>query len=121
MTEKMSDKEYNKLMGEIRSLSARYTAMASPTEVHTNNGVYGFKVKCPYCKEIVEYENIWLPLSDGTRWLYNVPVICRRCYMKFKICSVTHRIYMNALRLKVVRELTAYYLVKKRESILKGG
>ena len=95
MTDTMSDQEMNALRHEISHLEATYSKKVRPINMRKTAGdTNSFVVRCPYCEKRIEYGNVdILIFSEFKSWFYGIPVLCRNCYMKFKITSMLYKIY----------------------------
>ena len=84
MTDKMSDKEIQKLFDRLVFLRNKYTHHTSPYYVkHMQDDRYEIKFICPFCKSHMHYKNYHL---QG-KYIYNSFVPCRKCHMRFFVCS----------------------------------
>jgi len=88
MTDKMTDKEVLQLKKEILRARRKYY----PCSVHlklkkTKKNRYDLKVKCPFCKEVMDYKNCFL--RNGIH--YYIGVACRKCYIRFDVTSPLYR------------------------------
>lgn len=110
MTDKMSDREVHELFDKLVVFRNKYTSHASPYFVkHMHDDRYEIKVKCPFCKSNLHYENYYL---QG-KYIYNSFVPCRKCHMRFFVCSPL---------IRIARKFTFLAPVKKRVmKVLKRG
>jgi len=89
MTESMTNQEIEKLGKDVLELTSKHTKYTVPLSMKNSGvNVFEFKVKCPHCKQIIEYKNclIWNKFSYGF-W-----VICRNCHLRFFIVSSIQRL-----------------------------
>ena len=103
MTNDMTDKEILELKNEILISISKYTAFTRPLKIRKMyNGNYEFKVKCPFCKEILIYKNCRIK----NRFTYGFNLICRKCLLKFFVVSAIQSIaYANYSKVRVLRDL----------------
>lgn len=84
MTDEMTNEEIIGLFKEIKRLRNKYMKQTVPLSVKKEGGKrYRIKVKCPYCRKIIEYGNFYLQ----KRLLYRSYMTCRECYMRFYVLS----------------------------------
>ena len=114
MTDNMSNEELKGLIHRISHLEAKYYKRVRPIKTQRYNGTYSFKVRCPFCAEVIEYNNISLGLLSASKsWIYGVPVICRHCYMRFKITNLAYDIYATNSSVMAL----AYAYLKRRKQV----
>lgn len=91
MTDNMADEEILELKNEILELK-KYYAYAIPIKTKgIKRKIYDLTVKCPFCKEIVEYKNCFIE----NRFKYMFFVVCRKCSHRFFIMSTLKKLQMN--------------------------
>ena len=123
MTDTMSDQEMNDLRHEISHLDATYSKIRT-RPVHMKKMVedaYSIVVHCPHCEKRIEYGNVdILIFSEFKSWFYGIPVLCRNCYMKFKITSLPYKIYGDHIpKLKLLAKVYLKFVRKLGEIRIK--
>ncbi len=96
MTDTMTDEEYEKLLCDTVDAWRKYRLYAVPISVKKNeNGTAYFKIKCPHCNKIVEYDNFAEInfMSD-----FNL-TFCRKCRGRFFLAS---RLYIYKTKAHVM-------------------
>jgi anaerobic magnesium-protoporphyrin IX monomethyl ester cyclase len=86
----LTDKEFSKLHDEVLQLNQTYfkNDAIALRQVRTGKDVYSVTVRCPYCNTLVEYNNMYLFAYLGSnKYVWAVPVLCRTCFMKFRVTS----------------------------------
>ena len=86
----LTDKEFSKLHDEVLQLNQTYfkSDAIALRQVRTGKDVYSVTVRCPYCNTLVEYSNMSLFVYLGSnKYVWAVPVLCRNCFMKFRVTS----------------------------------
>ena len=87
MTDKMTDEEIIKLKEEILNARRKYYPYSITLKIRKQNDHrYNLKVKCPFCKEVMDYKNCFI----DNRFHYNFWAACRKCNMRF---CVVNRLY----------------------------
>ncbi len=110
MTYKMTDGEFNQLKQEIDKALAKYRKIVKPLSLKkTGNKRYELKVKCPYCKQEIEYRNFVI----GNKIYYILYVMCKNCSRKFHIGGslmlFLHKNYDKLKKFKNMKDnLTSY-------------
>jgi hypothetical protein len=92
----LTDKEFDKLRNEVLQLNQTYFKNSAIVlkKVRTGDSIYSMTVRCPFCNELIVYNNINLFLYTGAREsIYAVPVLCKNCFMKFKMVSRLYSLY----------------------------
>lgn len=113
MTDNMTNEEFNQLIDSVWENSIKYSGYIRPIEFkRSGKDRMDFKVRCPFCKEVIEYKNCLVknPIY------YSQQVACKKCMMRFFFAS---RLY--TLTTKYYRQfdfLRKNYLSIK-ESLLK--
>jgi len=84
MTETMTNEEVKNLKNKIASLISEYYYFVSLIWIkRTGKKQYSAKIKCPFCKETMIYKNLFI----NNVWTYSLPLVCRKCYMKFFVVA----------------------------------
>jgi len=113
MTNKMTDEEFNELIDAVWRNSIKYSGYVRPLKAKkTGKDTRDFTVRCPFCKEVIEYKNCLVTKP----FLYSHQVACKKCRMRFFFAS---RLY--TLTIKYYRQfdfLRKNYLMI-RENLLK--
>ena len=92
MTDNMSDEEILGLKKDILKARREYYPNTLPLQIKIEkNKRYMIKVKCPLCKEIIEYHNC----SFSNKFHYQYIVACKNCYMRFFIFSRLYKFEMD--------------------------
>ncbi|MDP3026147.1 MAG: radical SAM protein [Nanoarchaeota archaeon] len=89
MTNKMNNEEILQLKKEIIEARRKYYKYIMPIRIKSDKKTkkrYKFLVKCPFCREKVEYKNC----NIQNKFYFNHQVYCRKCGMSFYVIS---RIY----------------------------
>ncbi len=91
MTEKMSNEEILQLKKDIIE-ARKYYPYSIPLNIKKEKDKkYSVKVKCPFCKEIIEYKNCYF--DNILR--YNLLSVCKKCYMRFFTVSKIYKLEMD--------------------------
>ena len=103
MTNSMTDKEIKKLKKDILEAISKDSKFIKPTSIRKmGEQEYEVKVKCPYCKEIIEYKNCFIK----NKFTYGFNLVCRNCHMRFFVVSFIQKIaYANYSRTRALRDL----------------
>jgi radical SAM superfamily enzyme YgiQ (UPF0313 family) len=91
MTESMSDKDIKKLSKKLLKEFSRNVKFISPISVkieNKNKKTYSLKVKCPFCKNIINYGNCFIP----NKFTYGFNLICRECAYRFFVVSILQKL-----------------------------
>jgi len=84
MTNGMSDEEINQLKNTITVLHFKHRYFTSPILMkETWEDIYEFKVKCPFCENVLDYKNLFVE----NKWTYSLPLVCRSCHLTFYVVS----------------------------------
>ena len=115
MTNSMTDEDMSRLKMDITRALAMHRYRNSAQIIYMKKKskyLYNLKIKCPFCKEKIEYQNF---RTKNKLYFVNV-LICRNCYMHFivtsSVKSLIYRFY------SVLYPLMGYY-VKIRNRRLK--
>ena len=103
MTDNMTDKELNELRDKVLLLYDKYRKTVRPLWIkNSGENLYSFKVKCPYCQSIVEYNNCFATNAK----VYSFHMTCRNCGYRFYITDPIH-FFVHALvsRFTIVAKL----------------
>jgi len=115
MTNSMTNQELKNLDKDLALALAKYRKFIKPiSSKRTGKNIYKFKVKCPYCNEIIEYKNCLIKNSFS----YSFNVICRNCSMRFFITNSLRKfVYEHYDKLKKLRdlELDIIKFIKKKK------
>jgi len=105
MTEKMSNKEIEKLKSDILAALVKYRRSIFPISIKKMEGnKYEVKIKCPYCKEIINYRNFYIK----NKIFFGSFMTCRKCKMRFGISSPLKRLVYSLYHL--VQPFTRSYV-----------
>ncbi|MFH1358703.1 MAG: radical SAM protein [archaeon] len=113
MTNNMSDKDFKKLADEVVGATGNYCKIIKPLSVVKKGyQTYDVKVKCPFCKEKINYKNCSIenPLS------YSFNLVCRNCHMRFFVANFLRRLaYQHHSKIRVLRsyQIRALNYLKK--------
>jgi superfamily II helicase len=84
MTDKMSDKEFEKLKRDVLAAYIRHRKSAKIISIKKEKGRrYSLRVVCQFCKKTNEYKNFDL----SSPLYFSEWIICRNCNMRIKISS----------------------------------
>jgi len=84
MTEKMSDKEFKKLINEVLDTEGKYCKFITPLSLKkTNSEVFDVIVRCPFCNQIITYKNCIIK----NKFSFDFNLVCRNCKMRFYVAS----------------------------------
>jgi len=113
MTDKMSDKELEQLKNTIivLNLKRRYFAKTISIKKIQEN-VYEFKVKCPFCKNVLVYKNLFI--ENKRKWLYGFPLVCRKCHLTFFVVSFVRRIIYRSPDFVLIKLANLYFYLRRR-------
>jgi len=78
MSDTMNEQEFNQLKLDIKSAYILVDKYVSPFRISTVDDVYGFSIKCPYCRKVSDYRNYLPP----TKHLNGRTISCRNCRMR---------------------------------------
>lgn len=88
MTDKMTDNEILQLKKDIVEARRKYARYVIPLKIKKmSKERYKVKVKCPFCHQIINYENC--PIKNKFRYRFMMP--CRKCRMQFWIVSFLYK------------------------------
>lgn len=88
MTNNMTNQEILQLKKDILEARRRYSYYIVPYKIKKiGKKKYDLLVKCPYCKETINYKNCFL----DNKFHYNMYVSCRNCHMRFFIVSSLYK------------------------------
>ncbi|MAH03330.1 hypothetical protein CMI39_00920 [Candidatus Pacearchaeota archaeon] len=97
MTDNMTDEEIEELKEEIINARRKYSFYILPLKIKKESkNKYNLLVKCPYCKENINYKNCLIE----NKFHYAMHVSCRKCHMRFFVVSRLYKIgvdYYNEL------------------------
>ena len=88
---KMSDKDYKEMVREVLKAKAKYTKYVVPYKISKmRNGRYDLWVKCPFCKQKINYKNVFLK----SKLFYSTYPACKNenCHSRFFICSRAYKL-----------------------------
>jgi radical SAM superfamily enzyme YgiQ (UPF0313 family) len=89
MTDDMSDEEIRELDKALLILFSKYAKFVRPQYIKkTSKNIYSLKIKCPFCKENIIYNNCVI----SNPFTYGFHLICRNCRMRFMIVSAIQRL-----------------------------
>ncbi len=89
MTDSMSDEELKNFRKKMLKAYRAHIRFVRPISIKdTGNERYRFEVKCPFCKEIVIYNNCYIK----NKYTYGFNIICKNCCMRFFIVSIAQKI-----------------------------
>lgn len=92
MTDNMTDKEVLELKKDILEARRKYYFYAIPSKIKKmSEEKYEIRVKCPFCKEILNYKNCFIE----NRLRINMWTPCRECNMRFFIVSKLYKFEMD--------------------------
>jgi len=112
MTDNMSDVELNRLKDEITISFIKYRKnVRLLSKLRRGENIYSVKVKCPYCKCMVGYNNFFV----NNIYNYCFHMICRNCSYRFFIVDPV-RYFANAL-FSEFSSLAKLWLKLKRISV----
>src|SRR3989339_1370481 len=104
MSGTMTDRELEKLKYDIYEAELRYRFYAVPKSLKkTEDNTYNIKVKCPHCKEIIEYKNY--SITYKLYFLYLM--YCRNCRKRFFVVSGAYMVISKIMLL--------FYLMMPKE------
>jgi hypothetical protein len=85
MTEKMSNEEFDELKKKVYSYQIKYSNFIVPERIsHAGNkDIYDLDVKCPFCHQIINYKNWFIP----NKYYHHNKVFCKNCMMSFHVVS----------------------------------
>jgi len=116
MTDKMTDKEIEKLRKEMLKAAIKYTKIVVPLSIkNMRDNRYEVKVKCPFCKKKTTYKNFCI---ENKRYFYEKLIVCRNCNMRFGISSSIRKIIHNPVLYPAFQPLLRKY-VRLRNDLLK--
>ena len=84
MADNMTDEEVSDLKNEIFEMKRKYYPYVKPIKIkQTGKKIYEIKVRCPFCKNIIDYKNWLIEIP----WHYTIFAVCRCCPYRFYIVS----------------------------------
>jgi anaerobic magnesium-protoporphyrin IX monomethyl ester cyclase len=115
MTDSMSDKDFAELKKEVLESTGKYLKFSRPISIqHMGNRRYSIKVKCPFCKEFVEYKN---GIIRNPR-TYSLFLVCRNCKMRFfavsRLAEIGYRFYPAARKVRDLQIKMKNYIGRLR-------
>lgn len=113
MTKNMTDEELKEFDKDRLKAIAKYKKYIKPiSNKKIKDNIYEFKVRCPFCKEVIEYKNCRI----NSIFSYSFLVICRNCGMRFYITNLLRKfVYENYDKFKKLRDLQLKFLEKIRK------
>ena len=99
MSQTMTDREYKTMCYEIDSYKSKHASRAFAhivTSYGVREGLHSIRLKCPFCREKVVYNNVLLdksPFNEVYRntfggMVYQTTLACRRCSKRIEVvCS----------------------------------
>lgn len=101
MAEKMTDEEFRQLKKDVFDAESKGRMRVRPISIKKmDRNNYSLKVRCPYCKETVEYNNCFIK----SRLTYGFNIICRNCHMRFFVVSFIQKIaYSHYSKIRDIR------------------
>jgi len=113
MTDRMSDKEIEQLKNMVIVLNLKCRYFANPISMKkTRKNVYELKVKCPFCRNVLVYKNLFM--ENKLKWLYSVRLVCRRCNLTFFVVSFIRRIIYRSPDFVLLKLMNLYYYLRRR-------
>jgi len=110
MTNNMSNEEMEVLRKKVFELSSKYRIYIQPLSIHKIKfNTYLIKIKCPFCQEIVEYEN--MPIFN--KYNYGLYVLCQKCHMRLTIVSLFQKMVYNNYS-KLDKFVSFYLSIRKK-------
>jgi anaerobic magnesium-protoporphyrin IX monomethyl ester cyclase len=100
MTEEMTNKEMHDLANKVRYLRNLVKRVVPISVKKSDKKGYKVSLKCPYCKDICNYDNYYLQ----SRSLYKGWSYCRHCNMRFLVVSMLVRASEVSPKLSLVSE-----------------
>lgn len=92
MTDKMTDSEILQLKKDIVEARRKYAYYVIPLKIKKRaKDRYGVQVKCPFCHQIIKYENCLI----RNRFRYQFMLPCRKCKLRFWITSFFYKIEVD--------------------------
>ncbi|MDO8517089.1 MAG: radical SAM protein [Nanoarchaeota archaeon] len=85
MSDKITDKEFKQLIGEVNYATSKYYQFTKPNYIKEmdRKNYYEVEVKCPFCNEVIKYKNCFIT----NKFSYSFNMVCRNCHMRFFITS----------------------------------
>ncbi len=116
MSETMTEKELEKLKIDIYEAELKYKIYAVPNSVEQHkDGTGNFNVRCPHCREIIDYKNY--PLA--TKLYFYYMAYCRSCRRRFFIVSSMYKTVFAIIVLLFA--VSPYRLKKLLHDLLQKG
>ena len=115
LTNTMTNQEVSELKTKVLDMVSKYTKFIRPRRLKKmKNGNYEVEIKCPFCKEIINYKNCQIQ----NRFSYGFSLICRKCSLRSFIVSPLQKFaYANYSWVRTFRDLELKilgFLKKKR-------
>lgn len=114
----MSNREFSKLQSLLYLYTIKHSVYSTPIEISST----GMKIKCPHCREIVEYNNYKI---KGI--FYKQKMYCRNCRKRFHAVNPFYKYYTKftlflvlkykidtailKLKTKLINKLKSYSLI----------
>ncbi len=117
ITNNMTEQEFERLQIDIVYAMLIYPKFQRPLLAKRINGVYEIRVKCPYCNVISIYRNY---LPPGRNSYHTKIICCRNCRMRFRIVSLTYKLYILALRTIGTKNAHLLNPVRKFRKTIRG-
>ena len=92
MTDQMTDEEIHQLKEDLLRARREGYRYVIPSQVKkTGKKVYTLEVKCPFCKDTIQYKNCHIL----NRIHYSLYINCRNCNKRYYIASFLRKFEMN--------------------------
>lgn len=121
MTDNMTAGEIRWLEKDVFCAVVKYRKYVRPISMEKMGGgnTYVVETKCPYCKEIIKYENLVIE----NRYNYGFFKTCRNCYKRYFITSFYQRNFNNLKVfvfdfLKLIQKIKSAYKVIKNKGFI---
>jgi len=113
MTDGMSDKELERLKNMVIVLNLKHRYFTKPISIKkTGENIYEIKVKCPFCKNVLVYKNLFM--EKKRKWLYSMPLVCRECHLTFFVVSFVRRIIYRSPDFVLLKLADLYFYLRRR-------
>lgn len=113
ITDSMNDKELEQLKNTIIVLNLKYRYFAKPTLIKkTQENIYELKVKCPFCKNVLVYKNLFI--EKKRKRLYGFPLVCRKCHLTFFVVSFVRRIIYRSPDFVLINLANLYFYLRRK-------